>query len=113
LRYLRFVQDEKPDEDGAWRGYFLAVLLFLVNVVQLLVLQQYWTRCYQAGMEMRAAAIGAIYNKSLRLSNDARRAYTLGQIVNLVTSDANTLQVRYSVSSPLLADVFYLFNGAL
>jgi len=90
----RFVQEENAEESagGAWRGYVLAVALFLVNVVQLLVLQQYWTRCYQAGMEMRAAAIGAIYDKSLKLSNDARRAYTLGQIVNLVTTDANTLQ---------------------
>ncbi len=32
---------------GSWRGYFLAVALFAVNMFQLLVLQQYWVRCYQ------------------------------------------------------------------
>ncbi len=41
---------------------------------------------------MRTAAIGSIYRKSLSLSNEARRSYTLGQIVNLVTTDASTLQ---------------------
>ncbi len=46
-------------------------------------------------MEMRTAVVGAIYRKSLRLSNEARRSYNLGEIVNLVTTDAATLQVQY------------------
>ena len=56
---IKFVQDNASGEDGnddslmssssSWRGYFLAVSLFLINVLQLLVLQQYWIRVYQVG----------------------------------------------------------------
>ncbi len=38
---------------GSWRGYFLACALFAVNMVQLLVLQQYWIRCYQVRISFK------------------------------------------------------------
>ena len=47
---------------------------------------------FQTGIEMKTASISAIYRKSLVLSNDSRREYTMGQIVNLVTTDAQTIQ---------------------
>ena len=97
-KLIRFIQDtmsEDQDEGstpGEWKGYFLAVSLFLINLLQLLILQQYWIRCYQTGMEMKLATTSVIYQKTLKLSYNARKEYTVGQIVNLVTTDAETLQ---------------------
>ena len=46
----------------------------------------------QTGIEMTTAATGAVYSKSLRLSNGARRNFTVGQIVNLITTDSQNIQ---------------------
>jgi hypothetical protein len=43
-------------------------------------------------MVMKAACVSAIYRKCLTLSNAGRRDYTVGQIVNIMTTDANTFQ---------------------
>ena len=86
---IRFVQQESSED---WLGYALAVALFIVNFLQLLVLAQYWVLCYRTAMEVKTASIGVIYKKVLRLSSDSRRNYTVGQIANLVTTDADTLQ---------------------
>lgn len=34
---------------GAWQGYFWALCLFVINLVQATVLQQYWKRAYLTG----------------------------------------------------------------
>ena len=45
---IKFVQDDTDDNDrDSWKGYSLAVGLFLVNIIQLIILQQYWIRVYQ------------------------------------------------------------------
>ena len=80
------------DNPNMWLGYVLACSLFLLNFLQSIILQQYWIRCYQTGMEMKASVTNAIYRKALILSNRSRKEYTVGQIVNLVTTDASTFQ---------------------
>ncbi|CAI8020809.1 Multidrug resistance-associated protein 1 [Geodia barretti] len=82
---IRFTED--PSESD-WRGYLYAVLLFVTAVVQSLLLHQYFHRCFLVGMRVRTAVISAIYNKALRLSNSARRERTVGEIVNLMSVDA-------------------------
>ena len=41
---------------------------------------------------MKTACAHAIYRKSLFLANSARKEFTVGQIVNLITTDAQTLE---------------------
>ena len=41
---------------------------------------------------MKAACSSAVYGKCLSLSNSARKEYTVGQIVNIMTTDANAFQ---------------------
>ena len=117
LKFLiRFVQ-AKDDSAGIWKGYFLACSLFVVNTVQLLVLQQYWKRAYQAGMEMKVAAISAIYRKSFKLCNSAKKEYSLGQIVNLMSTDAQTIQevlptlnMLWSMPFQIILVLYFLYH---
>ena len=53
----------KSSSEPGWRGYFYAVLLLLVGLVQSLFLQQYFHHCLVVGMRMRTAVIAAVYNK--------------------------------------------------
>ena len=62
---LKHVQgDDEADteqESDDLIGYYYALALFGVGLVQMVVLQQYWKRVYRVGMEMKTATTTAIY----------------------------------------------------
>lgn len=67
-----------------WRGVFYAILLFVVATTRSLLLEQCLQRTFTVGLRVRTALIGAIYKKTLCLSNTARKESTVGEIVNLM-----------------------------
>ncbi|CAO1628044.1 unnamed protein product [Parajaminaea phylloscopi] len=98
-RLLRFVQtwddarrDDSITAEPASRGFMITASLFTVALVQTAILHNYFQRCFVTGMRVRAGLISAIYKKSLRLSNEERGARSTGEIVNLMSVDANRLQ---------------------
>ncbi|XP_041062098.1 multidrug resistance-associated protein 1 isoform X2 [Carcharodon carcharias] len=82
---LQFINNEKAP---AWQGYFYVVLLFLCAFIQTLFLHQYFQICFVTGMRLKTAIIGAVYRKALVISNAARKTSTVGEIVNLMSVDA-------------------------
>ncbi|XP_077093647.1 ATP-binding cassette sub-family C member 2-like [Siphateles boraxobius] len=82
---IAFVQDKSSH---AWSGYLYAVLPLLVAFLQSVILQQYFQRCFVLGMKVRTAIMAAIYKKALVVSNDSRKESTAGEIVNLMSADA-------------------------
>lgn len=86
---ITFVGSGDPFE---WRGYVYVVALFGVSLVRTLFLQQYWHCCFKTGMRIRTAIIGVVYRKSLVLNSTAKRVSTVGEIVNLMSVDAQKLQ---------------------
>ncbi|CAF93260.1 unnamed protein product, partial [Tetraodon nigroviridis] len=75
-------------EAPSWQGYFYTSLLFVCTTVQSLVLQKYFHVCFVSGMRLRTAIIGAVYRKALVIGSTARRTSTVGEIVNLMSVDA-------------------------
>ncbi|XP_012682680.2 multidrug resistance-associated protein 1 isoform X2 [Clupea harengus] len=71
-----------------WHGFFFTGLLFVCSCVQTLILQRYFHVCFVTGMRLRTAIIGAVYRKALVITNAARRTSTVGEIVNLMSVDA-------------------------
>ncbi|XP_068192205.1 multidrug resistance-associated protein 1 isoform X2 [Antennarius striatus] len=82
---IHFVKD---DNAHPWQGYFYTALLFICTCVQSLILQKYFHVCFTSGMRLRTAIIGAVYRKALVISSEARRTSTVGEIVNLMSVDA-------------------------
>uniref|UniRef100_A0A3Q1GA62 Multidrug resistance-associated protein 1 n=1 Tax=Acanthochromis polyacanthus TaxID=80966 RepID=A0A3Q1GA62_9TELE len=82
---IRFVNDSSAP---SWQGFFYTALLFLCTCVQSLILQRYFHVCFVSGMRLRTAIIGAVYRKALVISSAARRTSTVGEIVNLMSVDA-------------------------
>ncbi|XP_017782317.1 PREDICTED: multidrug resistance-associated protein 1 isoform X1 [Nicrophorus vespilloides] len=76
------------NKEYSWRGFLYAGLLFGTAIVQTLILSQYFNRMFIVGMRIRTALVAAIYKKALRMSNSARKASTVGEIVNLMSVDA-------------------------
>ncbi|XP_072760182.1 multidrug resistance-associated protein 1 isoform X1 [Anoplolepis gracilipes] len=93
-------------EEEMWKGYFYSVLLLLTAILQTLILSQYFHRMFLVGLRIRTALIAAIYRKALRLSNAARKESTVGEIVNLMSVDAQrfmdlTAYINMIWSAPL------------
>nr|XP_020037160.1 multidrug resistance-associated protein 1 isoform X1 [Castor canadensis] len=82
---INFVNDtQAPD----WQGYFYTALLFISACLQTLVLHQYFHICFVSGMRVKTAVIGAVYRKALVITSSARKSSTVGEIVNLMSVDA-------------------------
>uniref|UniRef100_UPI004038F946 LOW QUALITY PROTEIN: multidrug resistance-associated protein 1 n=1 Tax=Callospermophilus lateralis TaxID=76772 RepID=UPI004038F946 len=82
---INFVNDTKAPD---WQGYLYTVLLFVSACLQTLVLHQYFHICFVSGMRIKTAVIGAVYRKALVITNSARKSSTVGEIVNLMSVDA-------------------------
>ncbi|XP_068605615.1 multidrug resistance-associated protein 1 [Brachionichthys hirsutus] len=82
---IHFVKDTSAH---SWQGYFYTALLFLSTCLQSLILQKYFQVCFISGMRLRTAIIGAVYRKALVISSEARHLSTVGEIVNLMSVDA-------------------------
>lgn len=99
---IAFVEEGKEE----WKGYFYAVILFATATIQTLILSQYFNRMFIVGMRIRTALISAIYRKALRMSNAAKKESTVGEIVNLMSVDAQkfidlTAYINMIWSAPL------------
>lgn len=74
-----------------WSGYGYALALFIVVVLQTLILQQYQRFNMLASAKIKTAVIGLIYKKALLLSNASRKKFSTGEIINLMSADAQQL----------------------
>ncbi|XP_027736449.1 canalicular multispecific organic anion transporter 2 isoform X2 [Empidonax traillii] len=78
----------KNKDAPAWWGFLIAAFMFVCAVLQTLVLHQHFQYCIVTGMRLRTGITGVIYRKSLAITNSAKRSSTVGEIVNLMSVDA-------------------------
>ncbi|KYR03153.1 ABC transporter C family protein [Tieghemostelium lacteum] len=71
---------------STYDGLLYVFLYFITPVIQSLALHQYFHRCFRVGMWLRSAVVTSVYKKSLRTS--LREGTTIGEIVNLMSVDA-------------------------
>nr|XP_056722539.1 ATP-binding cassette sub-family C member 6-like [Euleptes europaea] len=95
--FLDFIADR---EAHSWKGYFYAMLLFLLACLQTLFEQRYMYVCLSLGVKLKTAVTGLVYRKILVLSAAAKKTTTAGEIVNLVSVDVQKL-----------TDLLVYFNG--
>ncbi|KAJ1651209.1 hypothetical protein IWQ61_008173, partial [Dispira simplex] len=89
---LRFIQGYTTEErQPNANGYFIALSMFFTAVLQTGFLHQYFQLCMMTGLRVRAGLVTAIYRKALTLSNSARQQFTVGEIVNRMSVDAQRL----------------------
>ncbi|XP_053612777.1 multidrug resistance-associated protein 1 isoform X2 [Plodia interpunctella] len=106
-------------KEELWKGYLYSVGLLACASIQTMLLSHYFTRMYLVGMRIRTALTSAIYRKSLRMSNSARKESTVGEIVNLMSVDAHrfldlTAYLNMIWSAPLqIALALYFLWGIL
>ncbi|XP_075034070.1 ATP-binding cassette sub-family C member 3 isoform X2 [Mixophyes fleayi] len=82
----------KDKTSPSWWGFSIAVLMFISSIAQTLILHQHFQYCFVTGMRLRSAITGIIYRKSLVITNAAKRSSTVGEVVNLMSVDAQRFQ---------------------
>ncbi|NXO09453.1 MRP1 protein, partial [Oriolus oriolus] len=80
---------EVQNSYGSGCGY--AIALFFVVLSQTLLLQLHHRNNILTAVKIKTAVVGLIYKKALTLANSSRQQYTTGQIVNLMSADAQQL----------------------
>ncbi|OXB59403.1 hypothetical protein ASZ78_009703 [Callipepla squamata] len=78
----------KNKDAPTWWGFLIAALMFTCAVLQTLILHQHFQYCFVTGMRLRTGITGVIYRKALVITNSAKRSSTVGEIVNLMSVDA-------------------------
>ncbi|XP_054913513.1 ATP-binding cassette sub-family C member 3 isoform X2 [Poeciliopsis prolifica] len=108
----------KEKDVPVWWGYTLAFLMFFTAILQTLILHRHFQYCFVTGMNVRTALIGAIYRKSLVITNAAKRSSTVGEIVNLMSVDAQRfmdlttfLNMLWSAPLQIMLALYFLWQN--
>ncbi|KAM4715891.1 ATP-binding cassette sub-family C member 3 isoform 2-T2 [Anableps anableps] len=108
----------KQTDVPVWWGYTLAFLMFFTAILQTLVLHRHFQYCFVTGMNVRTALIGAIYRKALVITNAAKRSSTVGEIVNLMSVDAQRfmdlttfLNMLWSAPLQIMLALYFLWQN--
>ncbi|KAM7127618.1 multidrug resistance-associated protein 1-like isoform 4-T4 [Ciconia maguari] len=89
MKAMIMVSENHPSSYGSGYGY--AIALFFVVLSQTLLHQLYQRNNMLTAVKIKTAVVGLIYKKALTLANSSRRNYTTGEIVNLMSADAQQL----------------------
>ncbi|KAJ3122380.1 hypothetical protein HK100_012023 [Physocladia obscura] len=74
-------------------GIGLAFGLFILQVVGTFLSNQFIQESSVSAVSLRTMMTAVIYRKSLKLSSSARQEYTSGNIVNLISTDTNRIEL--------------------
>ncbi|XP_044754616.1 multidrug resistance-associated protein 1 isoform X3 [Coccinella septempunctata] len=105
------------NKEEPWKGFLYTGLLFLTATIQTMVLAQYFNRMFLVGIRIRTALVSTIYRKSLRISTAARKESTVGEIVNLMSVDAQKfveltafLNLIWSAPLQIILSLYFLWK---
>uniref|UniRef100_A0A0D6QX25 ABC transporter C family member 10 n=1 Tax=Araucaria cunninghamii TaxID=56994 RepID=A0A0D6QX25_ARACU len=83
-----FIGFSEGKESFKYEGYVLVGGLFLAKFVESISQRQWYFGTRRVGLQVRSSLITAIYEKQLRLSNEAKQVHSAGEIMNYMSVDA-------------------------
>ncbi|XP_062567586.1 multidrug resistance-associated protein 1-like [Saccostrea cucullata] len=108
---IDFAEDKN---DLLWHGILFATVKFIVDCTQLLMGNYDDNICHMIGIKVKTSICGALYRKMTKLSNTAKKDCTVGEMVNLMSDDAQRVihalfQLHFLWIGPLQACVALYF----
>uniref|UniRef100_A0A1I8HGU7 ABC-type glutathione-S-conjugate transporter n=1 Tax=Macrostomum lignano TaxID=282301 RepID=A0A1I8HGU7_9PLAT len=90
---LKFVIEYVEDTSiPVWKGYIYAAAFFGSSIVSSFFFHQMFHIGMTSAMQIKAVVIAAIYRKALLLNAAGKKDTTVGEVVNLMSVDAQRLQ---------------------
>lgn len=71
-----------------WHGLAMVLGLFITAFLTAIINGLYFKNTFLVGFRIRTALVSAIYRKALRISSNAKKDTTVGEVVNLMAVDA-------------------------
>ncbi|XP_060074035.1 multidrug resistance-associated protein 1-like [Ylistrum balloti] len=93
---VSYIEATGKDRDPVWVGYALSVLFAVMGEVESVAYNTSLHLNMSLGIRVKSALIGAIYKKSLRMSNSVKKDFTIGEIVNLMSVDCQRIQDAFA-----------------
>uniref|UniRef100_A0A7E4W8A1 ABC-type glutathione-S-conjugate transporter n=1 Tax=Panagrellus redivivus TaxID=6233 RepID=A0A7E4W8A1_PANRE len=113
-KLIEYVSDSNANLN---QGILLGILMFSVSQLRSLMNNYYFFLMFRVGTKIQSTLTAVVYRKTLKLSNNARRDRTTGEIVNLMAIDVERLQsinshIQQFWSSPfqITLALIFLFN---
>ncbi|XP_015793767.1 multidrug resistance-associated protein 1 isoform X1 [Tetranychus urticae] len=101
---LSFAVSDQP----VWKGYIIAIAMFVSSLTQSIFDSQseFWTQT--TSIRLRSALVAKIYKKTFKLSNLGRRGYSTGEMVNILSVDAQRVMDYVNIVNILWSAPFQL-----
>ncbi|KAH7469099.1 ATP-binding cassette sub-family C member 2 [Phytophthora ramorum] len=114
---LQFLND-RENIFGIANGYWLVVLMTASSIVAVCTLNFVFFTTSRIGANVRSLTMTLVFDKALRLSSAARQEYTAGEVLTLMSVDAErvftaVLQSPWHVMGPLAFVVSIVMIGVL
>ncbi|KAK9376897.1 P-loop containing nucleoside triphosphate hydrolase protein [Lipomyces chichibuensis] len=109
-RLILFINSFMTDEPEPFTGgIVIAFGMFVVSIAQTACQHQHFQRAMTVGMQVKSALTSSIYRKAVVLSGEARSQKSTGDIVNLMSVDAQRLQDITQNGQVLWSGPFQIF----
>ncbi|ELK01672.1 Canalicular multispecific organic anion transporter 2, partial [Pteropus alecto] len=99
-------------------SFLITGMMFMCSTMQTLILHQYYHRIFVTGLRLRTGIIGVIYRKALVITNSVKRKFTVGEMVNLMSVDAQRfmdlapfLNMLWSAPLQIILAVYFLWQN--
>ncbi|TPX30915.1 homogentisate 1,2-dioxygenase [Synchytrium microbalum] len=96
LQIILYLQGVNTSDNG-YTGYVLAVVIFVLQMLQTSCMTQSSNMSIKSGFRLRGSMISILMKKSLKLSPLSRQEFTSGKLLNIMSTDASRMeQVSYN-----------------
>eukprot|EP00253_Pinus_taeda_P010159 PITA_10159 len=83
-----FIGFSEGRQSFKYEGFILVGTLFIAKAIESISQRQWYFGTKRIGLQMRSSIIAAIYQKQLKLSNEAKQVHSAGEIMNYMEVDA-------------------------
>ncbi|EEC01718.1 multidrug resistance protein, putative [Ixodes scapularis] len=88
---LHLLMNYMIGNDPIWKGTLYVITMVSANFGSALLATHIERTLSLTGLNVKAVLMAAIYRKTLRLSSESQRKYTIGELVNLISVDADRI----------------------
>jgi ATP-binding cassette subfamily C (CFTR/MRP) protein 1 len=107
---LKLLINHVDSDEETWKGFLYIGVMFASQLLKTLI----WTHCIQEinnmSLQMRSNVLDLIFRKSLQLSNNSRKTFTVGEVTNYMAVDAQRIVTTLPYSHHIWSSPFQVSN---
>ncbi|XP_065206731.1 multidrug resistance-associated protein 1-like [Planococcus citri] len=117
LIFSLLISTIRKEKDHIWKAYLCVFLYFISPLIVVVISRKYFETVLKVQIRTRNVIMSLVYKKTLKLSNEARKQYSGGDIVNFMSVDVTRIcefikQLNHTWSAPtqIIITLFILWG---